>query len=82
MSPHTLKRRADKLRERMLLRAAVHVSMARVQQELHVKYVAMACADAKAKKLHSSGSYCFVVDFGQNMDLPVFHAKQPGPIYY
>ena len=80
--PRTLKRRAEKSRERMLLRAAVHVSMARVQRELYVKYVEMAWFDAKAKKPHSSRSYCFVVDFGQNMELPVFHSEQPGPVYY
>ena len=72
----------DESREKMLLCAAVYVSMAWVQRELYVYYVVLAVGDGKAKKSHSNRSYSFVVDYGQNIELPVFHAKRPGPMYY
>ena len=31
---------------------------------------------------HPKRTYTFVVDYGQNMELPVFNDKQPGPTYY
>ena len=33
-------------------------------------------------KIHSEQRYTFVVDYGQNMELPVFNAEQPGATYY
>ena len=61
-SPHELQRKADESRERMLLHAAEHVSMARVQREVYVASVAKAVEHAKANKPHGERSYCFVVD--------------------
>ncbi len=33
-------------------------------------------------KGHSERTYTFVVDYGQNMELPVFNKEQPGCTYY
>ena len=38
--------------------------------------------DASKNKDHSSRSYTFVVDYGQNMELPVYNKEQPGVTYY
>ena len=79
---HELKNPADQRREEMLLRAALHVTMAKAQRELYVLAVQNAVNDELLFKPHSTKSYCCVVDYGQNMDLPVFHKEQPGPAYY
>ena len=39
-------------------------------------------ADATARKEHSVRRYTFVVDYGQNMELPVYNKEQPGCTYY
>ena len=31
---------------------------------------------------HSKRTYTFVVDYGQNMELPLYNSKQPGVPYY
>ena len=31
---------------------------------------------------HSDQMYTFVIDYGQNMDIPVINEEQPGPTYY
>ena len=54
--------------------------MAQCQRGLYVFYREKAVADIN--KEHSIRSYCFVVDYGQNMELPLFNGEQPGPIYY
>jgi hypothetical protein len=33
-------------------------------------------------KPHNERTYTFVVDYGQNMELPVFNSEQPGCTYY
>ncbi len=38
--------------------------------------------DATAKKDHSEKVYTFVVDYGQNMELPSYNSEQPGCTYY
>jgi hypothetical protein len=44
--------------------------------------VALAVQDATPKKDHSRRVYTFVVDHGQNMELPVYNKEQPGCTYY
>ena len=73
---------ADEYRERMLIRTAEHVNSARVQCLLYRFYVAKAIMDAKAHKPHCDRTYTFVVDYGQNMELPVYFDEQPGCTYY
>jgi uncharacterized protein YnzC (UPF0291/DUF896 family) len=69
-------------RELLLLECAVHIKMARVQRSLYQEKVSEAIADAKAGVAHTSRRYTFVVDYGQNMELPVFNTQQPGCTYY
>jgi len=69
-------------REVLLLECAVHIKMARVQRSLYQEKVTEAIADAKASVVHTSRRYTFVVDYGQNMELPVFNTQQPGCTYY
>jgi hypothetical protein len=66
----------------MLLQAAVHIKMARTQRALYQAKVADAVADATARKEHLVRRYTFVVDYGQNMELPVYNKEQPGCMYY
>ncbi len=33
-------------------------------------------------KIHSKWTYTFVVDYGQNMELPLFNSQQAGATYY
>lgn len=77
-----LRNRADKLNVRLLLAAAVHIKMARVQRSLYIHYVAEAVNHTLANKAHNEKTYTFVVDYCQNMELPVFNSEQPGPVYY
>ena len=42
----------------------------------------MAIADAKAGVEFVNRQYTFVVDYGQNMELPVYNKEQPGVTYY
>jgi hypothetical protein len=42
--------------------------------------VAEAVHDATVE--HSDRMYTFVIDYGQNMDIPVINEEQPGPTYY
>ena len=69
-------------RELMLLQAAEHVKMARIQRKLYQQKVAEAVEDAKVGKAHKERWYTFVVDYGQNMELPIFNKEQPGVTYY
>ena len=73
---------ADEERELMLLEAAEHVKMARAQRALYQAKVADAVADATEGKNHTVRRYTFVVDYGQNMELPVYNKEQPGITYY
>ncbi len=72
----------DKERELMLLQASAHIKMARAQRALYQAKAADAVADATARKEHSVRRYTFVVDYGQNMELPVYDKEQPGCTYY
>ncbi len=67
-------------RELMLMQAAKHVEMARAQRALYQAKVADAIADATAGKDHAERRYTFVVNYGQNMELPVYNNEQPLPI--
>ena len=73
---------ADESREKMLLRAAKHVKMARVQRIMYQFYVAKAINHARTNIQHSQRTYTFVVDYGQNMELPLYNSEQPGCSYY
>jgi len=72
----------DEERELMLLQAAEHVKMARAQRALYQAKVADAVADATEGKDHAMRRYTFVVDYGQNMELPVYNKVQPSITYY
>ena len=69
-------------RELLLLECALHVKMARAQRALYQTKIELAMRDAKAEIVHSKRTYTFVVDFGQNMELPVYNKQQPGCTYY
>jgi hypothetical protein len=42
----------------------------------------MARHDGKSKVSHSEHHYMFVVDYDQNMEIPVCKDQQPGATYY
>ena len=44
--------------------------------------VAKAVEDTKNNVDHSERTYTLVVDYGQNMELPIFNKEQPGCAYY
>jgi hypothetical protein len=54
--------------------------MARSQRKLYQDKVEKAVKSVD--KPHSERTYTFVVDYGQNMELPVFNKEQPGCTYY
>ena len=67
-------------REKMILEAAEHIRMARAQRTLYRQKVDAAVESVDNQ--HSERTYTFVVDYGQNMELPVFNKEQPGCTYY
>ena len=67
-------------KEQMMLEAAEHIKMARAQRQLYQDKVEK--ARRTVGKIHSERTYTFVVDYGQNMELPVFNSEQPGATYY
>ena len=67
-------------KEQMMLEAAEHIKMARVQRQLYQDKVEK--ARRTVEKVHSERTYTFVVDYGHNMELPVFNSEQPGATYY
>ncbi len=69
-------------REQMLLRAAWHVKSACCQRSLYKCLVEKSRTHAKNNVCHSHRSYTFVVDYGQNMEMPSFGGNQPGDTYY
>ena len=71
----------DEERELLLLEAAKHVSMARAQRALYQEQINNARRNASAGTAHSEQVYVFVVDYGQNMELPVYNSEQPGCTY-
>jgi hypothetical protein len=53
--------------------------MARAQRALYQKLVADVVSDAEEGKDHTERRYTFVVDYGQNMELPAYtNDEQPG----
>ena len=67
-------------REQMMLEAAEHIKMARAQRQLYQDKVERAVKSVDNP--HSERMYTFVVDYGQNMELPIFNKEQPGCTYY
>jgi hypothetical protein len=80
--PEVVSTEVDEEKELMLFEAAEHIKMARAQRALYQVKVALAVQDATAKKDHLRRVYTFVVDYGQNMELPVYNKEQPGCTYY
>lgn len=78
----SVKKKAEEEREQLLLEAADHVNMANIQRALYQLKIEEAQRDARAGKRHSERKYTFVVDYGQNMELPVYNSEQPGCTYY
>jgi hypothetical protein len=66
----------------MLLQAAAHMKMARAQRAFYQAKVADAVADATVRTEHLVRRYTFVVDYEQNMELPMYNKEQPGCTYY
>ena len=60
----------------------MHVKSARVQQLLYRYYVAKARSHVQQQLPHHLRCRTFVVDYGQNMELPVFNSSQSGSSYY
>ena len=69
-------------REVLLLECAIHIRMAHAQRSLYQVKVSEAIASAKAGAAHENRIYTFVVDYGQNMELPIYNFQQPGCTYY
>ena len=67
-------------KEQMMLKAAEHVKKARAQRQLNQNKVEK--ARQTVEKVHLERTYTFVVDYGQNMELPVFNSEQLGATYY
>ncbi len=74
-------RKSDEERELMLFEAAIHIKMTRARRALYQVKVVQAVQDATAKKDHLEKVYTFVVDYGQNMELPSYNSEQPGCRY-
>lgn len=68
-------------REVLLLESAMHIRMARSQRALYQSKIEEAQKDAREDKEHSERRYTFVVEYGQNMELPVYNMQQPGCTY-
>ena len=67
-------------REQKIQEATVHVQMARTQRELVNRKIALARETSDDD--HSDRTYTLIVDYGQNMELPMFGHEQPGDTYY
>jgi hypothetical protein len=67
-------------REQMMLEVVEHILMARAQRMLYRDKID--AARMSVNKPHSERTYTFVVDYGQNMELPIFNKEQPGCTYY
>ena len=72
----------DESREQMLMRAVLHVKRARAQRKEYQRWVKEAQDHARRKVAHKDRTYCGVVDYGQNMELPLYNQQQPGTSYY
>ncbi len=80
--PESVLTKEDKERELMLFETAAHIKMARAQRALYQAKVKLVVQDATAKKDHLRRVYTFIVDYGQNMELPVYNKEKPGCTYY
>ena len=80
--PESATTQAEEARELMVMESAKHIRMARAQRALYQALVADAVSDAKEEKDHGARRYTFVVDYGQNMEIPIFNDEQPGCTYY
>ena len=69
-------------RDLLLLQIGEHIRMYRSQRALYIERVEAAVMDAKAGVEFADRRYTFVVDYGQNMELPVYNKEQPGVTYY
>jgi hypothetical protein len=49
---------------------------------LYQEKIDKARRDSSADTVHSERVYVFVVEYGQNMELPVYNSEQPGCTYY
>ena len=75
----------DALAERnefMILRAAWHVKSARAQRSLYQLKTVIAQESTLACLPHKDAVETYVVDYGQNMEMPAFNSSQPGETYY
>ena len=73
---------AAEAREILLLEFLEHIKMARAQRALYQVKVSAAVDHAKESVDHGLRTYTFVVDYGQNMELPIYNSEQPGCTYY
>ena len=81
-TPEASRTEVEEERELMLLEAAEHIKMARAQRALYQAKVELAVYHATHKTKHYDCVYTFVVDFGQNMELPSYRKEQPGCTCY
>jgi hypothetical protein len=68
--------------EAEILKAAEHIQMADAQRRLVNEKMKQAMNDASHGVPHSRRTYTFIVDYGQNMELPFFGQSQPGDTYH
>ena len=60
----------------------MHVQTARAQHALYQELVALGVVDATGHKEHSEQRFTFIVDYGQNMELPIYNKEQPCSTHY
>ena len=68
--------------EQLVLESAERIRMARAQQALYQQKMEDAQRDASEGKEHTETTYTYVVDFGKNMEMPIYNSQQPGCTYY
>ena len=69
-------------RDQLLLVIGEHIRMYRAQRALYQQKGREAIEDVKGGVGFEDYRHTFVVDYGQNMELPVFNKEQPGVTYY
>ncbi len=62
-------------REQMMLETAEHIQMTRAQRKICQEKVS--AARRTVDRVHSKQTYTLVIDYGQNMVLPIFSSEQP-----
>ena len=67
--------------EQLLIAIGEHARMYQAQQVMYQEKMEDAIADAKEDKPFQDCRYTFVVDYGQNMELPVNNSQQTGKTY-